>query len=265
MRDRAGRPCGWKSRAGFSILELLLVTAVLMILAAVILPVFVRIREMCYRGRCAANLRQLAGAFTLYAEDWAGFWPSPGGLVGDRSYWSQSGDGGLYPYLKQRGLGSVWCCPLLAEWHGRYPARSYSMNSYLRRRPDQEYPDCTSQLCGIHICRIGEPDRTILLYEGIPLSGKYVDEAYSEDQIFYVYRCANWSWARGYRDKCQHAIDPHKPWHGRFNNYLICDGHVIARPPGRKTNGSYSTYQEMYWWYVDKAYFAREYRRYAPQ
>ena len=203
----------------FTIVELLIVMATLAILAAIIFPLLSRVRETAYRVQCAANLRQLGQAFSLYENDWHGYWPCPGGLVGNRSYWSQSGSGGLYPYIRQRGLDSVWCCPLLKEWHGKYPARSYSMNSYLRTPADVEYWACIYFLRGIQTAKIPEPSRTILLFEGIPRSGKYVDMAYSEDQVFYIYRCANWTWVRGYYGKVNHTIDPGKPWHGRVNNY----------------------------------------------
>lgn len=240
---------------GFTIIELLIAAAVIAVLAALLFAVLSRARSAAYRAQCANNLRQLGLAFQCYAADCSGWWPSPGGLVGDRAYWSQSGNGGLNAYVRQRGLKSVWCCPLLTEWHGQYPPRSYSMNSYLRDYPDMEFPGCISRLRGIHIDCVQSPNRTILLYEGIPRSREFEDKAYTEDQVYYIYRCANWTWARGFYDGYKYTIEPGRPWHDRSNNYLYADCHVIARPPGRKTSGSYSTYDEMYEWYVDKGRF----------
>jgi prepilin-type processing-associated H-X9-DG protein len=245
---------------GITIVEVLLVAAVLAVLATMLLPVFVRGRELSHRARCAANLRQFAAAFTLYAQDCLGWWPSPGGLAGDYAYWAQTGNGGLQGYVRQRGLGSVWCCPHLDEWHGRFSPRSYSMNSYLRTPADVEYPGCINYLRGISIERICEPRRTILLYEGIPRSSDYADKAYTEDQVYYIYRCANWTWARGYYAYA-HTVNPMRPWHGTRNNYLYCDGHIVARPPGRRIPATLSTYKEMSEWYVDKAYFERIYQK----
>jgi len=266
FRPRRVRHARGRKRRGFTIIEVLVVIAALAILAAILLPLFTQARDASYRVQCASNLRQLAGAFYYYAIDWNGYWPSPGGLVGDRSYWSQSGNGGLYPYIKQRGLRSVWCCPLLREWHGQFPARSYSMNSYLRTCrsssypgmvvADMEYTDCIKYLCGINVSAIGEPRATILLYEGIPRTREFEDVAYTEDQIFYIYRCANWTWARGYYNY-KHAIDPDRPWHGRSNNYLYCDGHIVLRPPDRYSGKPAASYDEMYQWYVDKVRFRR--------
>ncbi|MGB9620579.1 MAG: type II secretion system protein, partial [Armatimonadota bacterium] len=163
---------------GFTLVEVLIVAAGLAILVSILMPIFSRARQLSYRVQCTSNLRQLGAAFHQYALDWGGYWPSPGGLVGDRSYWSQKGGGGLYPYVRQRGLHSIWCCPLLSEWYGQFPARSYSMNSYLRTcrsssnptlvLPDMEYPGCINQLCGISIYAIPESRATILLFEGVP-------------------------------------------------------------------------------------------------
>ena len=151
----------------------------------------------------------------------------------------------------------MWCCPKLTEWHGQFPPRSYTMNSYLREAPngqfDIEYYDCVKFLSGIRVNRILQPQRTILLYEGIPRTREFEDKAYTEDQIAYIYRCANWTWARGYYDKYTHTIDSGRPWHVKVNNYLYADGHIVARPPGKKTSGKLSTYREMYEWYVNKA------------
>jgi prepilin-type N-terminal cleavage/methylation domain-containing protein/prepilin-type processing-associated H-X9-DG protein len=248
------------ARTGFTIIELLVVVAVLAILLSILFPIFMHAREIGYRARCAANLRQLGTAFTLYASDWAGYWPGPGGLVGDRSYWSQTGNGGLNSYIRQQGLKSVWCCPLLTQWEGKYPPRSYSMNSYLRTPSDKEYPTCTGVLRGVQIAGITQPSGTILLYEGVPRSTDYNDLAYTEDQVYYIYRCANWTWARGYYPKVLHTIEPGRPWHGRFNNYLYCDGHIVTRPPGKRTVYLLSTYSEMRQWYVDKTYFEAVYQ-----
>jgi len=100
---------------------------------------------------------------------------------------------------------------------------------------------------------IEEPDKTILLFEGITL------HAYFQDQLDYLYRCADWTRVRGYYPNIAGTIDSGVPWHDPVNNYLYCDGHVKARPPGIKTEGTMSTWQEMYEWYVSKANFKSRY------
>ncbi|MCL5105100.1 MAG: hypothetical protein M1133_13430 [Armatimonadetes bacterium] len=241
---------------GFTILELAFVLSATAILIALILSMFGRVKDMSYRAQCASNLRQLACAFTLYSTDWNGYWPCPGGLVGDRSYWSQSGPGGLESYLRQRGNKSVWCCPTMPDWTCAYPPRTYTMNSYLREAPDGtcdiEYYACIKYLSGIRTERILQPQRTILLFEGLPLLWGWANA----NNDLYIYRCCNWTGVRGYYDKVARTVDPGHPWHDKVNNYLYCDGHIVARPPGKKTKGELSTYREMYEWYADKNTFA---------
>lgn len=246
-----------KRNQGITIVELMLVVVVFSILAAIILPLFSRAKATSYRTQCAGNLRQLGVAFTNYASDWNGSWPSPGGLAGDRNYWAQSGNGGLESYVRQRGVNSVWCCPMQEQWHSRYPARSYSMNSYLREPPDIHYPTCISNMRGVNIGGIFEPQRTILLYEGLMLTTGWENTSLYE----YIYRCANWQFVRGFSVyNIPKTAASEKPWHGKVNNYLYCDGHIVSRPPGKKYSDTlYSTYQEMYQWYVSKKRFHYEY------
>lgn len=248
---------GCAGNRGLTIVEVLLVAAVVAILAAIILPLLARGREMTLRTRCAANLGQLGAAFYLYSQDWNGWWPCPGGLPYDWGYWSQTGRGGLEDYVRQRGVRSVWCCPRLTEWRSKYPARTYSMNSYLRTPCDREYPDCVRYVRGIHSEKLQEPRRTILVYEGVHLTTGWENTPL----YHYIYRCANWIWVRGYADKVAYTTEPGRPAHGRCNNYLYCDGHIVARPPGEHTTAQLSTYREMYEWYVDKAQFESVYQR----
>ncbi len=236
----------------------MVVISILAILLTIILPLFNTSRDMSYRAQCASNLKQLSAAFNLYATDWSGYWPALGGLRGDWTYWSQSGPGGLNSYVKQRGVKTIWCCPLQDTWNGAYSARTYSMNGYLRTPWDHEYEEGNTILCGINADRIQSSSKTILLYEGALLDKPY------KFSLDYIYRCANWTWVQGYSNRPGSS----QPWHGRFNNYLYCDGHVVARKPGKAIAGL-STGSEMYQWYVDKNYFmsdlwAKNWSRTAP-
>lgn len=56
--------------SGFTLLELLLVIAIIAILAAILFPAFAQAREKARQTQCVSNLRQLAAAWQLYAEDY---------------------------------------------------------------------------------------------------------------------------------------------------------------------------------------------------
>src|SRR5947208_716719 len=63
------------SSAAFSLIELLVVVAILAVLAAILLPVFAQARAMARTTACLSNQRQLGVAMRLYVEDNDGTYP----------------------------------------------------------------------------------------------------------------------------------------------------------------------------------------------
>ncbi len=58
-----------KRQRGFTLIELLVVIAIIAILAAILFPVFQKVRENARRASCASDEKQLGIAFTQYAQD----------------------------------------------------------------------------------------------------------------------------------------------------------------------------------------------------
>ncbi|MBI2843752.1 MAG: prepilin-type N-terminal cleavage/methylation domain-containing protein [Armatimonadetes bacterium] len=244
---------GWsrRSSSGITLVEVLAVIAVIAILAAILLPIFTRSKSQSKSRKCASNLQQLGRAFHLYISDWNGAYPAPGGKPGDYNYWVQSGRGGIVRYIgTSGGLGTIWCCPELRTWQGRFPARSYSMNSFLRNPPDISYPTSIGIFDGVRECMIEDPRRTILLYEGLPITPSW------PDSLDYIYRCGNWTCVRGWYTEDMprlHTLDSWKPWHdNERNNYLYIDGHIVSRAPAKYKNNQLAPWNEMYEWWVLK-------------
>ena len=67
-----------RHRSGFSLIEILVVVAIISILAAILLPVFAVAKEKGRGASCQSNLRQIGIAFDVYLQDWDGFYPNTG-------------------------------------------------------------------------------------------------------------------------------------------------------------------------------------------
>ena len=100
-KGRLGLASGANSnRGGFSLIELLVVFAILIALMGLLFPVVSRAKEHARRVACANNLRQLVTAVQMYAQDWGSVPVAPQGarLLGGR----------LEPY---GAVGDVLVCP----------------------------------------------------------------------------------------------------------------------------------------------------------
>ena len=58
------------AHSGFTLIELLVVIAIIALLAAILFPVFARVREKGRQTTCASNLKQFASSMLMYAQDY---------------------------------------------------------------------------------------------------------------------------------------------------------------------------------------------------
>jgi prepilin-type N-terminal cleavage/methylation domain-containing protein/prepilin-type processing-associated H-X9-DG protein len=64
-----------RSQRGFTMIELLVVVAVIVILVAILFPVFEQAQESARRASCQSNLKQMGTAFKMYLSDYDGYFP----------------------------------------------------------------------------------------------------------------------------------------------------------------------------------------------
>jgi type II secretion system protein G len=69
-----------RRKKGFTLIELMIVIAIIAILAAVLVPNFMRAREASRLTACKSNLKNISTAVETYSNDWDGLYP--GGTSG---------------------------------------------------------------------------------------------------------------------------------------------------------------------------------------
>jgi len=122
-----------RNQNGFTLIELLVVIAIIAILAAILFPVFAKVREKARQTSCTSNMKQIGLAMLQYAQDNDEYAPLQGNMAAGcdqnnanckaQSLWSAT-MWGIYPYVKS---GGVYKCPDdSTKW-----ASSYLVNNNL--------------------------------------------------------------------------------------------------------------------------------------
>ena len=121
------------SKKAFTLVELLVVVAIIGLLISILMPALAAARESARRTQCASNMHTLAIGVMLYAQanheafpgiatdpqaktDWIYFAPWDG------APYDTFANGRIYPYIKNE---SVYRCPS-DDWANRYSVTGYS-------------------------------------------------------------------------------------------------------------------------------------------
>ena len=160
----------------FTLIELLVVIAIIAILAAILFPVYARMKEKAIRTLCLSNCKQLGTAFQTYVDDNDGKYPGGGGVdasnppkaawVISPAHWDIHVDtGALFPYVKNRDL---YVCPVQRKKTIAIKL-SYTMNAKLSLLSQSNVVSPSGCLLLIE-----EDDSTVNNQEG-PNDGLFVD------------------------------------------------------------------------------------------
>jgi len=211
-----------KLRPGFTLIELLVVIAIIAILAAILFPVFQKVRENARRTTCASNLKQIGLGFTQYTQDSDETYPpkdagepaikdANGGNA--RIIWAQA----IYPFIKSTG---VYQCPDQSgtldyeQAHGSFPRipRSYAVN-----------PRITGVGPGLTLNNIASPSAKILVGEADSVTAGNGTDPNNKVQQGWTDMGAPWwgvdDWTTSFAG------------HGGRMNCLFADGHVKSLKP----------------------------------
>ena len=239
QRDRACicRACVEKfhKRTAFTLVELLVVIAVIAILAALLLPALSRGKDAAQRIKCVSNLHQLGLATQMYWDEnrgdcfrwnngpsgtgtlfWFGWIASAANPEGQRAF--DPAQGALYPYLQGRGIE---VCPslnyALAQFKLKATGTTYGYGYNLHLSVPTTQPP-------IKISRVTHPTDIALLADAAQVNTFQPPASKSNpllEEFYYVSN--NRSEATAHFRHAQRA------------NALFCDGHVA---PERMDTGS---------------------------
>jgi len=108
-----------KGQKGLTLMELLIVIAIIAALAGLLFPVFMSVRERAWITHCINSLKQVGDALHMYAQDYDGFAPPFSNYVGASEhinplYLPNANSPALFeaayaPYTKDK---QIWYCPL---------------------------------------------------------------------------------------------------------------------------------------------------------
>jgi prepilin-type N-terminal cleavage/methylation domain-containing protein/prepilin-type processing-associated H-X9-DG protein len=228
--------CG-KRDSGFTLMELLVVIAIISLLMAILIPVLSKARIISKRMACQSNLKQIAYAWTLYLNDYDGYFLQE--IYADVNYGGWKGAVGYSPRplnnfmdmndaLEDEKLARLFCCPsdaggaalnLPREVSYRYWGTSYRTNIFLIGENKYEpFSPQAIDLCDkinkaiahpIHISSVtANPAQLILIGD-----------------LGWLYQ---WRWIPLSRQTQWEFYKPYAEWHVKsdYHNIAFLDGHV---------------------------------------
>jgi prepilin-type N-terminal cleavage/methylation domain-containing protein/prepilin-type processing-associated H-X9-DG protein len=213
-----GRPFRQGTGKGFTLVELLIVLAIIGVLAAILLPVLSSAREGARRATCASNLKQIGQAMQMYANDNSRRYPFVEYVPGHQecSPWIEP----VYPYVKNAavfqcpsfpaGEYRAGCLTAATPWTTSYLG-SYDLNNpYVSYEvvPNVSLPKLSTTARSVHEVQYRRPSSMILVLDG---DGQWVNPGTQTPPF------------EGTEGLLKYGVNPH---HNHGCNVAFVDGHV---------------------------------------
>jgi prepilin-type N-terminal cleavage/methylation domain-containing protein/prepilin-type processing-associated H-X9-DG protein len=249
-------------RKAFTLVELLVVVAIIAVLAAILFPVFLRVQDRARTQKCLAHGRQLAQACLMYMDDNNGRFPSavpkpivdeltlrvdnrydwPGTPYSDERSRPWSMDLASYRFIllkKYVRNDDIWICPSPIGLYGQRYAYGYLCN-WLPRNSDS-WDDGSSAYKGFVDGDRGFQDRygagrTPAEVEGLDMRGetacgpRYMPPC---RKVFWTcYAIGSWGKTNINPGTWVSSTFPDYP-HNKGTTYLYVDGHAAWKITGK--------------------------------
>ena len=224
---------------GFTLIEILVVIAIISLLAAIVFPAFSRVREIARRASCQSNLKQIGLGIAQYAQDYDEIMV-PSRTMDSDATWPAL----IYPYVKST---QVFNCPsnrsktvfvntdvegsTANDIRNHYMANGTSVQGAGGTAEFGSYPgnvttvgwkrpmaaSTSTTLTTTKLAEFSEPPRTLLIHEYSCVPGDVCDKFGNATP-----RTDCESWGLG---------DILLQGHLGTTNFLFADGHVKALRP----------------------------------
>jgi prepilin-type N-terminal cleavage/methylation domain-containing protein/prepilin-type processing-associated H-X9-DG protein len=159
--------------SGFTLIELLVVIAIIAILAAILFPVFAKVREKARQTACLSNTKQIGLAFAQYIEDYDETFPNGTYNYSPVGGWASQ----IYPYVKSTG---AFLCPDDTTIPGGHQS-SFGMNANVAV---SGYLASGKPNIVVAIPKLNAPSSTVLLFE--VAGNEYTDITLPEEDPYPV-------------------------------------------------------------------------------
>jgi prepilin-type N-terminal cleavage/methylation domain-containing protein/prepilin-type processing-associated H-X9-DG protein len=245
-------------RAGFTLIELLVVIAIIAILAAILFPVFAKVREKARQTQCLSNEKQIGLAVLQYVEDYDESYP-----LAQLPNYSEDWTAEISPYVKAGNGGfsktsAIWGCPSFpSEVGGLQEQNQYRAMDNIFADPSHA-PGGGATMRPTNLSDLDHPSDQLMIFEGGLYGPDGFQNPYSppgqhQQGIISVFTAswAGWSTTNQVTDladasDCDNenpawaSIPPWAPVTGEMcgvfpryrhtgvSNMLFCDGHAKA-------------------------------------